>query len=212
MASKTFTMTFFSLLISSFTIIQMAIAGDPDIISDFIVPTNVTTIDASFFTFTGMRALIKSGPPTNTTTFKAWKASSAEFPALNGQSISYDVLYFPAGSINPLHTRVRATGLLFLLQGTLQVGLVDATNKLFTQTLQAGDMFVFPKGLVHYQYNPDAQAPAIAIAAFGSSNPGSVAIPTASFNTGIDDIVLAKSFKTDVATIQALKAGLAPKP
>ncbi|GMY21652.1 germin-like protein 9-3 [Fagus crenata] len=118
----------------------MAIAGDPDIISDFIVPTNVTTIDASFFTFTGMRALIKSGPPTNTTTFKAWK------------------------------------------------------------------------GLAHYQYNPDAQAPAIAIAAFGSSNPGSVAIPTALFNTGIDDIVLAKSFKTDVATIQALKAGLAPKP
>jgi quercetin dioxygenase-like cupin family protein len=159
-----------------------------------------------------MRALVKSGPPTNTTTFTAWKAGLAEFPALNGQSVSYDVLYFPAGSINPPHTRVRATGLLFLLQGTLQVGLVDTTNKLFTQTLQAGDMFIFPKGLVHYQYNPNAQAAAIAIAAFGSSNPGSVSIPNALFNTGIDDIVLAKSFKTEVATIQALKATLAPKP
>ena len=135
----------------------------------------------------------------------------AEFPALNGQSVSYDVLYFPAGSINPPHTHVRATGLLFLLQGTLQEGLIDTTNKLYTQTLQAGDMFVFPKGLVHYQYNPDAQTPAVAIAAFGSSNLESVSVPKALFNTDIDDVVLAKSFKTDVATIQALKVGLTPK-
>ena len=142
----------------------------------------------------------------------AWKESMAEFPALNGQSVSIDVLYFPAGSINPPHTRVRATRLLFLLWGTLQVGLIDTTNKLYSQTLQAGDMFVFPKGLVHYQYNPDAQVPALAIATFRSSNPGSVSIPNTLFNTSIDDNILAKSFKTDVATIQALKAGLAPKP
>ena len=56
---------------------------------------------------------------------------------------------------------------------------------------------MFPKGLVRYQYNPDSQTPALAIAAFGSSNPESVSIPNAVFNTGIDDIVLAKSFKTD---------------
>ena len=136
----------------------------------------------------------------------------AEFPAFNGQSVSIDVLYFPAGSINPPHTRVRAARLLFLLWGTLQVGLIDTTNKLYSQTLQAGDMFVFPKGLVHYQYNPDAQVPALAIATFRSSNPGSVSIPNTLFNTSIDDNILAKSFKTDVATIQALKAGLAPKP
>ncbi|KAM4119143.1 hypothetical protein ACJW30_03G037700 [Castanea mollissima] len=200
MASKTFSMTFFSLLVFSFAIIQMAIAGDPDILSDFIVPANVT-IDEKFFTFTGMRALIWSGPPTNATAFTAWKASKAEFPALDGQSVSIDVLYFPAGSINPPHTRVR----------TLQVDLIDITNKLYTQTLQAGDMFVFPKGLVHYQYNPDAHVPALAIATFGSSNPGSVSIPNTLFNTSIDDNILAKSFKTDDVTIQALKAGFAPK-
>ena len=67
--------------------------------------------------------------------------------------------------------------------------------------LQAGDIFVFPKGLVRYQYNPDSQTPALAIAAFGSSNPESVSIPNVVFNTGIDDIVLAKSFKTDAGEI-----------
>ena len=143
MASKTSTTKFFSLLISSFAIIQMARAGDPDILSDFIVPPNVTTVDASFFTFTGMRFLVP------TTTFKVSKISLAEFPALNGQSVSYAVLQFPAGTPNPTHIHPRASELLFLSQGTLQVGFVDTANKLFNQTLQTGDIFVFPKGLVH---------------------------------------------------------------
>ena len=74
----------------------------------------------------------------------------AEFPALNGQSVSIAVLQYPAGSVNPPHTHPHSAELLFLLDGALEVGFVDTTNKLFTQTLQAGDMFVFPKGLVHY--------------------------------------------------------------
>jgi quercetin dioxygenase-like cupin family protein len=209
MASKTFTMKFFSLLISSLAILHMATAGDADILSDFIVPANVTNVDENFFTFTGMRTLFQTGPPT---AFKVFKVSMAEFPALNGQSVSYAVLEFAAGTTNPPHIHPRSAELLFLARGSLQVGFVDTTNKLFTQTLQAGDIFVFPKGLVHFQYNADAQAPALAISAFGSANAGTVSIPNTLFTTGIDDNVLAKSFKTDVANIQALKAGLAPKP
>ena len=113
---------------------------------------------------------------------------------------------------NPTHIHPRASELLFLSQVTLQVGFVDTTNKLFTQTLQKGDVFVFPKGLVHFQYNADMQEIALAISAFGSANAGTVSLPNTLFTTGIDDNVLAKSFKTDVATIQALKAGLVPKP
>ncbi|KAF5466925.1 hypothetical protein F2P56_016806 [Juglans regia] len=209
MASKIFNMKFFSLLISSFAIIQMATAGDADILSDFIVPQNVTTVDANFFTFIGLRSLVGSNPPP---TFKVSKASLVEFPALNGQSVSYAVLQFPAGTTNPPHIHPRSAELLFLLDGTLQVGFVDTTNKLFNQTLQTGDIFVFPKGLVHFQYNADANKSAIAISAFGSANAGTVSIPTTLFTTGIDDTILAKSFKTNVATIQALKAGLTPKP
>ena len=89
---------------------------------------------------------------------------------------------------------------------------LDTTNKLFTQTLQAGDMFVFPKGLVHFQYNVDAKNSAVAVSAFGSANAGTVSVPVGVFATGIDDNILAMSFKTDVATIQAIKAGLTPKP
>ncbi|KAG7998288.1 hypothetical protein I3843_01G251400, partial [Carya illinoinensis] len=205
MASKIFNMIFFSLLISSFAIIQMATAGDADIPSDFIIPQNVTTVDGNFFTFIGLRSIVGSNPPP---TFKASKASLVEFPALNGHSVSYAVLQFPAGTTNPPHIHPRSAELLFLVDGTLQVGFVDTTNKLFNQTLQTGDIFVFHKGLVHFLYNVDANNSALAISAFGSANAGTISIPNTLFTTGIDDTILAKSFKTNVATIQALKAGL----
>ena len=65
---------------------------------------------------------------------------------------------------------------------------------------------------MYFQYNADTQIPALAISAFGSANAGTVSLPNTLFTTGIDDNILAKSFKTDIATIQALQAGLAPKP
>ncbi|KAM5585056.1 germin-like protein 9-3 [Rosa sericea] len=206
MASRTSSLKFFSLLISSLAIVQMAMA-DPDILTDFIAPNK--TVDGNFFTFTGMRVLVGGDEPK---TFTVLKATLAEFPALNGQSVSYAVLEFPAGTTNPPHTHPRSAELLFLVEGALEVGFVDTKNNLFTQTLQTGDLFVFPKGLVHYQYNADSQYPALAISAFGSASAGTVSIPTTLFATNIDDNVLALSFKTDVATIQKLKAGLAPKP
>ena len=64
----------------------------------------------------------------------------------------------------------------FSSAGSLEVGFVGKANKLFTQTLQTGDMFVFLKGLVHFQYNADANdpGPTVAISAFGSANAGTV--------------------------------------
>ncbi|KAM7269376.1 hypothetical protein ACFE04_024873 [Oxalis oulophora] len=195
------------LFIAFAVIAQMAMAGDPDILTDFIAPTN-QSIDGNYFTFTGLRVLFFQGAPGN---FTVLKAAVKEFPALEGQSVSYAVLKYPAGSVNPPHTHPRAAELLFVIQGSLNVGFIDTTNKLFTQTLQLGDIFVFPKGLVHFQFNSDSQDPAVAVSAFGSCNAGTVSIPNNLFGTDIDDTILAKSFKTDVDTIKALKAGFAPK-
>ncbi|CAI0403817.1 unnamed protein product [Linum tenue] len=161
------------LLVASFAIIiRTAISGDRDILTDFIAPPNAT-VDGSFFTFTGFGFLV-NGTQLPADKFKVVKATMAEFPALNGQSVSYATLLFP----NALHV---------------------------------GDMFVFPKGLVHFQYNAGTSY-AIALSAFGSASAGTVSLPGTLFATGIDDAVLAKSFKTDVGVIQKLKAGLAVKP
>ncbi|CAN6692099.1 unnamed protein product [Malus baccata var. baccata] len=222
----------------------MASAGDPDIITDFIVPAKANgTVDGNLYI--GFRVLVGKAPPT---AFKAMKASLAEFPTLNGQSVSYAVLQFPNGTsgearisrggevelkrvqgeqrggrppsllcsfapaTNPPHTHPRSAELLFLIDGTLEVGFVDTKNSLFMQILQTCDLFVFPKGLAHFQYNADIENPALAISTFGSANAGTVSFPSTLFTTGIEDNVLAVSFKTDMSTIQKLKAGLAPKP
>ncbi|KAK8360073.1 hypothetical protein V6Z11_A04G139400 [Gossypium hirsutum] len=206
MASRIPTMKLLSLVLSSFVIVQIALASDPDVLSDFLVPANQNNVGGGFFTYTGMRVLVNQSTfPANFTILKA----SMEFPALNGQGVSYAVLQYPTSSLNPPHTHPRAAELLFLVDGSLEVGFVDTTNKLFTQSLQAGDMFIFPKGLVHYQYNADPNNPPIAISSFGSANAGTVSLPKTLFATSIDDTILAKSFETDVSTIQALKAGLA---
>ncbi|KAI7748642.1 hypothetical protein M8C21_012442 [Ambrosia artemisiifolia] len=202
MASK---LHFFLLLAVTCASLQISTAGDPDILTDFIPPPAFFPPSGNYFTFTGMRSLVGGPFPT---TFKVLKVTMDEFPPLEGQSVSYAVLQFPNGTVNPPHTHPRASELLFVLMGSLQVGFVDTTNKLFTQTLQEGDMFVFPKGLVHFQYNCDAKNPALALSAFGSARPGTVKVPSAVFNSTIDDQVLALSFKTDVATIQKIKSGL----
>ncbi|KAA8534571.1 hypothetical protein F0562_032088 [Nyssa sinensis] len=183
---------------------RTAIASDPDITSDFIVPLNTSCVDGKFFTYTGFRGVFDNIP----TAFNVSKASMVEFPALNGQSVSYAVLQFPAGGVNPLHTHPRSAELLFLVDGVLEVGFVDTKNILYTQKLKVGDMFVFPKGLVHYQYNRNHDVPATAISAFGSASAGTVSVPISIFATGIDDVILAKAFQTDVATITKIKAGI----
>lgn len=177
-------------------------AGDPDITTDFL-PERGVVAGARFFTFTGLRDTL-SGAPQGGAPFKANKASQMEFPALVGQSVSNAVLQFACGGINPPHTHQRSTELLLVIQGTLMVGLVDMNNTLFTQTLYAGDAFVFPKSLVHFQVNTDTSNPAVAVSSFGSSNPGLVSLPKALFGSGIDADVLAKSFNTDDSTVQKL--------
>ncbi|KAJ8768253.1 hypothetical protein K2173_021193 [Erythroxylum novogranatense] len=208
-SSASFTSKFLSGLVASAILVQVTTAGDPDILSDFIVPPSVTNVDGSFFTFTGLRSLLSSQAQ-QPQAFQISKVRMVEFPALNGQSVSYAVLQFPGGTANPPHTHLRASELLYLVDGYLQVGFVDTTNKLYFQTLQTGDIFVFPKGLVHFQYNVAGQKTAVAISAFGSADSGTVSLPTTLFSTGIDDNILAKAFKTDINTIQALKKGLSP--
>lgn len=106
----------------------MAMAGDPDIVSDFLVPLNATKVGGTVFTFT-------VGAPLPTA-FTVSKVSAAEFPAGIGQSVSCAVLQFPAGTTNPPHTHPRSTEVLFLVDDSLQVGFVD--------TLQGGGACSLP--------------------------------------------------------------------
>ncbi|KAJ9173305.1 hypothetical protein P3X46_016456 [Hevea brasiliensis] len=183
----------------------LATAGDPDILKDFLVPPSLdpSTITRQYFTFTGFRHLSNVNLTGNTTALVT-KATLKEFPALEGQGVSVSAIIYPPSGINLPHVHPRASELLMVLQGSLEVGFVDSTNKLFTQTLQAPDMFIFPKGLVHFQVNTKTDSPSKALGVFGSANAGTVSLPSTLFGSGISAEILAVAFKTDEETISKL--------
>ncbi|XP_037427550.1 germin-like protein 8-11 [Triticum dicoccoides] len=92
--------------------------------------------------------------------------------------------YAPLGQ-NPPHTHPRATEILTIQLGTLYVGFVTSNqeNRFLSKVLNKGDVFVFPVGLIHFQFNPNPYKPAVAIAALSSQNPGAITIATAVFGS-----------------------------
>ncbi|GMN25875.1 hypothetical protein TIFTF001_001095 [Ficus carica] len=121
--------------------------------------------------------------------------------------------YAPYGE-NPPHTHPRSTEILFVADGTLYVGFVSSNqdeNRLFTKILYKGDVFVFPIGLIHFQFNI-GKYPAVAFAGFGSQNPGTITIANAVFGSDppINPEVLAKAFMLDKDVVEKLQKKFAP--
>ncbi|GFY87466.1 germin-like protein 9 [Actinidia rufa] len=119
-----------------------------------------------------------------------------QIPGLNTLGISMvRVDYAPYGQ-NPPHTHPRATEILVVLEGTLYVGCYTP-----------GEAFVFPVGLIHFQFNT-GKTNAVAIAALSSQNPGVITIANAVFgsNPKISDDVLTKAFQVDKNVVDYLQA------
>ncbi len=117
--------------------------------------------------------------------------------------------YAPYGGLNPPHTHPRGTEILAVVEGTLYVGFVTSNpqNRLITKVLYPGDVFVFPIGLIHFQFNI-GKTPAVAFAGLSSQNPGVITIANAVFgsNPAINPDVLAKAFQLDKNVINYLQS------
>nr|CAN74481.1 hypothetical protein VITISV_042845 [Vitis vinifera] len=130
-------------------------------------------------------------------------------PGLNTLGISLvRIDYAPYGQ-NPPHTHPRATEILTVLEGTLLVGFVTSNpqNRLFSKVLNKGDVFVFPIGLIHFQFNI-GHMNAVAIAGLSSQNPGVITIANAVFgsNPPINPDFLATAFQLDKKVVEFLQA------
>jgi len=127
---------------------------------------------------------------------------------LNTLGISLARIDFAPYGLNPPHIHPRGTEILVVLEGTLLVGFVTSNtdNRLFTKVLNAGDVFVFPIGLIHFQFN-SGHTNAIAFAGLSSQNPGLITIANAVFgsNPPINADVLAKAFQLDRNVINYLQ-------
>ncbi|CAK9156138.1 unnamed protein product, partial [Ilex paraguariensis] len=89
-----------------------------------------------------------------------------------------DDFYFSGPRMLGLHiprSTSNRVGLNVTQRVPLHVGFVtsnsDLRNRLFTKVLRKGDVFVYPVGLIHFQFNV-GKSNAVAITAFSSQNPG----------------------------------------
>ena len=127
--------------------------------------------------------------------------------------ISLARLDFAPYGLNPPHTHPRATEILVVVEGTLLVGFVTSNpppnmkNKLFTKVLNPGDVFVFPEGLIHFQFNI-GKSPAFAFSGLSSQNPGVITIANAVFGSEppISIDVLVKAFQVHNDVIKLLES------
>ena len=157
-----------------------------------------------------LSGLDKPGNTANRLGFSVKNANVDQIPGLNTLGISaVRIDYAPYGQ-NPPHTHPRATEILTVLEGTLYVGFVTSNqlnNTLIAKVLKKGDVFVFPIGLIHFQFNI-GKTNAVAIAALSSQSPGVITIANSVFgaNPPINPDFLAKAFQLDVNVVKELEA------
>ncbi|KAJ1283081.1 hypothetical protein BS78_03G101100 [Paspalum vaginatum] len=198
-----------------------ALSGDPDYLQDLCVadlnsevkvngfPCKASAATADDF-FSGVLA---TPGATNTTSGSTVTAANVEkVPGLNTLGVSLARIDYAPGGVNPPHTHPRATELVFVLYGALDVGFVTTANKLVARTIARGDVFAFPRGLVHFQRNAGRE-PAAVISAFNSQLPGTQSLAMTLFGAEpeVPDDVLAKAFQIDAEEVDKIKAKFAPK-
>ncbi len=193
---------------------MMAIASDADPEQDFCVgdsnnPTivnglvckNPAEVKAKDFKFSG---LATPGNTNNTLGSNVTTAFADKFPGINTLGISMVRVDFAKGGLVPPHTHPRATEIIFVVEGSLFVGFVSTDETLYATTLHKGDVFVFPRGLLHFELNV-CDGTATAIAALNSQNPGKQIQAVALFNSKINEVVLEKAFGLGEKDIQHIK-------
>ncbi|KAI3679309.1 hypothetical protein L2E82_51441 [Cichorium intybus] len=198
---------------------SLALASDPSPLQDFCVAdqnsrvlvNGVVCKDAKLaqpddFFFSGLQLM---GNTSNAVGSAVTPVTVTELPGLNTLGISMARIDFAPWGINPPHTHPRATEILTVLEGSLQVGFVTSNpeNRLITKVLRKGDVFVFPVGLIHFQKNV-GNGYAVAIAALSSQNPGVITIANAVFgsNPDIAADILAKAFQVDIGVVYQIQS------
>ena len=172
----------------------------------FPCKANATTDD--FFS----SVLAKPGNTTNAVGSVVTGANVEKVPGLNTLGVSLARIDYAPGGLNPPHTHPRATEVIFVLQGSLDVGFVTTANRLYARTVCSGEVFVFPRGLVHYQRN-NGGTPAAVMSAFNSQLPGTQAVAQTLFGASpaVPTDVLARAFQIDAGLVEAIKSKFPPK-
>lgn len=108
--------------------------------------------------------------------------TAAEFPGLNTLGLSAARTDLEIDGLVMPHSHPRASEIIFVNSGIVVAGFLDSKNNLFQKVLRKGDVFIFPKGLLHYCLNSGFESATI-FSVLNSQNPGFVSISGAVFAT-----------------------------
>ncbi|PIA60574.1 hypothetical protein AQUCO_00300219v1 [Aquilegia coerulea] len=196
------------------------VVSDPDLLQDicvadlasavkvngFVCKANATAAD--FFS----DILAKPAATNNSLGAVVTGANVQRIPGLNTLGVSMSRIDYAPGGLNPPHTHPRATEIVFVLYGEIDVGFITTANVLYSKTIKQGEIFTFPKGLVHFQKN-NGNVPAAVIAAFNSQLPGTQSIAATLFaaTPPVPNNVLTKAFMVGNKEVEKIKSRLAPK-
>ncbi|GMN23174.1 hypothetical protein TIFTF001_000017 [Ficus carica] len=211
-----------ALFVTAFAAVFASSFADPDMLQDVCVAhlnsevrvngfacKSSANISAEDFFST---VLVKPGATNNTFGSLVTGANVQKIPGLNTLGVSLSRIDYAPGGINPPHTHPRATEMVFVLDGELDVGFITTANVLVAKAIKKGEIFVFPRGLVHFQKNNGKETAAV-IAAFNSQLPGTQSIATTLFGASppVPDNVLTKAFQVGTKEVQKIKSRFAPK-
>lgn len=192
-------------------------SADPDPLQDFCVadlsaagavngfpckPVSNTTADDFFFD-----GLSKQGNTSNVFRGKVTTANVLAFPGLNTLGISMNRVDLAPGGMNPPHWHPRASESGVVIKGKVLAGFVTTRNVYYSKVLTTGQMFVVPRGLVHFQLNV-GEGEALVFTAFNSQLPGSAIVPLNLFASTplVHDQVLTKAFQVDEDVINSIRS------
>lgn len=179
-------------------------------VADFVQPLHVTgyacknpaLVNASDFVYHG---LSQRGNTSNYNNAAATLCFVEHFAGLNSLGLSMARLDLELGGIIPPHIHPRGSEIIFVIQGSLYAGFVDTKNRLFAQVINAGDVMLFPRGLIHFQLNV-GKVPAFAIVALNGQEPGLQFIANSMFGSYIKPEVLEKTFSLSGNVVETLQS------
>ncbi|KAL8529701.1 hypothetical protein ACS0TY_006951 [Phlomoides rotata] len=192
-------------------------SADPDPLQDFCIAdlqgtpslngfpckraTNVTSDD---FFFDGF---VQEGSTNNSFGSSVTAGNVLAFPGVNTLGISMNRVDLAPGGTNPLHSHPRATESGVIIRGKVLVGFITTGNVFYSKNLTAGEMFVIPRGLMHFQMNV-GQEKALLFTAFNSHLPGVVLASINLFGArpSVPDDVLTKAFLVEKKVVNEIRS------
>ncbi|KAK6139519.1 LOW QUALITY PROTEIN: hypothetical protein DH2020_026750 [Rehmannia glutinosa] len=206
-----------ALLMMAVVMLTNRVYADPDALQDICVAdltsavkvngypckSNVTADD---FFFSG---IANPGATNNSVGSLVTGANVQRIPGLNTLGVSLARIDYAPGGLNPPHTHPRATELVFVLDGELDVGFITTANVLIAKSIKKETSSPSPKAS---STTRRTTVPAAVLSAFNSQLPGTQSIAATLFAAApVPDNVLTKAFQeTPKKTNETLRRGGSP--